>query len=391
MLAHFVRAVKASGRMVGAAAYHAGASSAAGASRPDVDFAVGDGDSNPCANTKVPCIDAQGLSEEIFAQWDGQEPVILTGLSIGIDNAVAWQGRLRECHGDRVLGYSLRHPNGQRETRRCTLDDFLRCLDAPSPPQRMLGMDELLLDSDQSVRPTSPELLAEDFLEDFFPPEWLPPKFCLVLGTAGARSGLHTDPFGWTGWNALVRGEKVWRFIKPGPDAEHALHVEPPAHVSLAAHNASPVDLYAAVIATNSSSCSSEASCLQTPCASLETLGPDLAQWPRAGDAQVAREVVQKAGEILVFPASWWHQTLHISSTLAVASQYVNRRSARYVLDRLLRTAQLDDAFVSALGVDQWRELAWPEQVRLVCRALEADGWVPKRRGIPTTQAKQPL
>merc|ERR1712107_605727 len=116
------------------------------------------------------------------------------------------------------------------------------------------------------------------------------------------------------------------------------------------------------------------------------SMQPDVNRWPCAASAQIAREVVQKPGEIIVFPASWWHQTLHLSPTLAVASQYVNQYSARGVLDRLLKVAQLDESTASALQLQDggcWRNLSWSEQVQRVLDALEEDGWKLRRRGAP--------
>merc|ERR1719265_804972 len=113
------------------------------------------------------------------------------------------------------------------------------------PLQRgILSMDELLLSPGEALRPKSPPLIAEDFLEDLFPTAWRPPKFCLVLGTRGASAALHTDPFGWTGWNLCLHGKKMWRFIRPGNEIADSLYVRKAAKTNLAAHGESPVDLF---------------------------------------------------------------------------------------------------------------------------------------------------
>jgi ribosomal protein L16 Arg81 hydroxylase len=38
-----------------------------------------------------------------------------------------------------------------------------------------------------------------------------------------------------------------------------------------------------------------------------------------------ALEVVQQEGEVLLLPSGWWHQAYHEDSTIAIASQYLNR------------------------------------------------------------------
>jgi len=300
----------------------------------------------------VPRIDARGLSPEAFAEWDGVEPVILQGLDIGLD-ADVWQEQLLQHHGDRRVNYRQQVLGGMKEAKCDVLKNLLSAIYSYKPPLGVLAMDELLLGQDKSLQPSQPELLAEDFLQDLFPPDWCPPKFCVVLGTPTARSALHTDPFGWTGWNFCLRGEKCWRFIPPSEAAEGALRIKTPAHTNLAAHGESPVDLYTG----------SDPLCPECVCS-------------EPANAYVHRQVVQQAGELIVFPASWWHQTYHVTPTVAIASQYVNRQCARRVLDRIVSTAQLSE---SLLG-DSWRSLSWPDQVLNVCTALEADGWSVRRR-----------
>ena len=47
-------------------------------------------------------------------------------------------------------------------------------------------------------------------------------------------------------------------------------------------------------------------------------------------------EVVQRAGEMVVFPGHWWHQVYHYGPTLAVASQYCNDRILHRCLAHVL-------------------------------------------------------
>jgi len=317
-------------------------------------------------STEVVRIDSRGLTEDAFARWDGREPVMLThvapelGSAAAIDGSTSssawdtWHSRLKERHGGKQLGYRRRLPDGTSESCWCFLADFLKMVKSQREPEPgLIAMEELILTGDPSVwPPTLPSVLEEDFFQDYFPEELRPPKYCLVLGTSLARSALHTDPFGWTGWNLCLHGKKRWRFVLPGSETERALYVaqasssSPPTN--LVAHGESPVDLFA-----------SEG-------------GPDLSRFPLAAGAKVVREVVQHAGEAIVFPAFWWHQTLHLTPTIAVASQHLNRHNARRVLDDLARRAGIGETSID----NGWQELAWGDQIQALCKALAANGWV---------------
>merc|ERR1712166_589997 len=73
-----------------------------------------------------------------------------------------------------------------------------------------------------------PKLFATDY---FRTPGWFhnaegevklirPTNRALCIGGHGAVSDLHVDLYNWTGWNALMSGEKLWRFIPPEVDAD---------------------------------------------------------------------------------------------------------------------------------------------------------------------------
>lgn len=315
-------------------------------------------------------LEASRLTAEpqLFERSDGREPVCVSGLDFGVgdvDGIGRWLRLLEQRHGDREIPYRQLHSNGSREPRKSALRELLAMLSRGKSAAGVLAMDELVISRDDELRPRVPDLISEDFLDQLFPEVWRPPKFCLTLGTAGARCGMHTDPFGWTGWNLLLSGEKLWRFLLTGPESEKALYVEPRKPGSnLVGHGQSSVDLYGTGVKAALAGDFRDYG------------GPDLDRWPNAAGAHVICEVVQRAGEVIVFPAAWWHQTLHLSSTVAIASQYVNRRCARYVLDRMVTNAELDEASFD-LG---WRDRPWPEQIDQVLAALEADGWAPRRR-----------
>eukprot|EP00933_Yihiella_yeosuensis_P071775 TRINITY_DN80008_c0_g1_i1.p1 TRINITY_DN80008_c0_g1~~TRINITY_DN80008_c0_g1_i1.p1 ORF type:complete len:447 (+),score=80.97 TRINITY_DN80008_c0_g1_i1:48-1388(+) len=347
-------------------------------------------------------MDAAGLTLEDLRSVDGQEPVLIRnaakdfgpgadvsaggggggdGDSIWDDGWRSWKQNLFERYGKKPLGYRRWLPDGSKESHWCNLGDFLGLVASRAPEKGLLAMEELLVSRDKDLWPVPlPRVLQEDFFEDIFPPDWRPPKFCLVLGTPEARSALHTDPFGWTGWNLCLQGEKVWRFIPPGQGVEAALCVQRQNQVNLSAHGESPVDLYAKT--------------------KDGTELPDLDLFPRVESLlPTIREVRQKPGDLLVFPASWWHQTLHLgpSGTFALASQHVNRHCARRVLDgiraranltdeipvELLKQLSTDDAAGSGVDLSlgqAWKNLPWDTQILRLCQRLEIEGWRPRRR-----------
>jgi len=80
---------------------------------------------------------------------------------------------------------------------------------------------------------------------------------------------------------------------------------------------------------------------------------------------------VQREGELLLIPPDWWHQTYHLSATVAVASQMLNQHVSRRVFGHILERAGVPQ------GPGVWADLAegrlaWlppEEQVREVLQA----------------------
>lgn len=326
--------------------------------------------------------DARRLRPEEFARWDGKEPVVLTnavdgpmpaGLSekeiAGRRAEVAeawaqWRQNLAVRHKDRALSYTRRLPNGSRESAWTRLGDFMQIVDPArkGTPEPGLFAFEQEPSFDAVLQPpVVPTVLdGVDLFRKCFPETWHPNRYNLLLGTTGARSSVHTDPFGWTTWNLLLSGRKRWRWVLPGKHVDRSLYVTWPEKVNLAAPGNSPVDLYA----------TAQILAAEDP-ASVDGGGPDLHQFPLAADVEVAYELDQGPGEAVVFPSCFWHQTLHLSPTLAVSSQYVNENCARRVLDDVARRAGL-----SRDSLGNWEALPWPEQISCLLHTLEDDGWI---------------
>lgn len=47
-------------------------------------------------------------------------------------------------------------------------------------------------------------------------------------------------------------------------------------------------------------------------------------------------EYLQKAGETLIFPGHWWHQTYHLGATVGLAGQLLNHQNLRRVMGHVI-------------------------------------------------------
>ncbi|CAE7739189.1 unnamed protein product, partial [Symbiodinium pilosum] len=169
---------------------------------------------------------------------------------------------------------------------------------------------------------------------------------CLIAGGAGARSDLHIDPLAWTGWNCLIHGRKLWHFYPDVPqNAEAFRPIKRPFGISRGGATAtqhctigtgwhSDVDLFA-----------------------HRTAGPkvilqaDFERFPHAKGCTPPLEHVQEAGETLIFPGRWWHQTYHLEPTLGFAGQVLNEENLKQVLGHIITWCGLE-----AEGEEFWRQ-----------------------------------
>ena len=82
-----------------------------------------------------------------------------------------------------------------------------------------------------------------------------------------------------------------------------------------------------------------------------------------------ALQLVQREGDLVMIPPRWWHQVYHLQPSVAVAGQYVNRRTLRGMQEHMFRWCKGGDHQVD---FDELDKLAVQEQIRATIRkALE--------------------
>ena len=246
---------------------------------------------------------------------------------------------------------------------------------------------------------TTESRVVEDpcWFRAYFPAKAAPTD-CVILAGAGATSTLHRDPYEWTGTNLCLDGTKVWRFVAPSlavaaVEAERTkapLRLEDPTSVggdppeeeskkkphcsfvseidhyldayrldsiawggnddddddmdpmTLSAGWQSEYSLYAKFQPRISSheleqkDTNDKFGIMSHIAADLERLQPDL---PKHHGVTMYSGV-QNAGDMIVIPAHWWHQTYAMEASLAIASQRCGAdRDIERVLQHILETS----------------------------------------------------
>lgn len=265
------------------------------------------------------------LEEPLSARWALLQsgPLVITDLQ---DSMLEEGGdalpTLIANHGDTGVEYEIHElASGMVDTYAATLHEALSEMCDSSHAESKFMMAEGLVpwDLELSCRAAVETVLCKEDEGDLFElmPQGVKPSCCLLAGGDGARSNLHADPFEWVGWNVLLQGEKLWTFYPPEATESHLqMFREAPSawagsdengEGGIAAGWQSPLDLFfTRSIDLGDKVCSSRQFKPSTPLS------------PAAG---LPAEVVQRAGEIVLIPPKWTHQTYHCSPTLAVAGQ----------------------------------------------------------------------
>lgn len=202
-----------------------------------------------------------------------------------------------------------------------------------------------------------------DWFTHYFPAE-MQPSDAVVLAGAGATSTLHRDPFEWTGTSLCLEGSKVWRFIDPKPNVEHVDEaLESYRLESIAWQGASTSagwqsnlslfkkrkhDLLGS--AREWSEMEDETKKLQE----LSRVGActDLLR-PEIDSDLGMTTAIQQAGDLLLIPAHWWHQTYALEPSAAIASQRCGNHDSRLVLQHILNHGRIDSTNAKTILASQ--------------------------------------
>ena len=132
----------------------------------------------------------------------------------------------------------------------------------------------------------------------------------LLAGPEGSGTIMHRDPWGYSSWNASLVGCKRWVLFPPAV-AHETLH--PPR-----------TDLLGRVVSLLG---------LPLPRAAASFMEEVLPGLRGRGLGEV--EIVQRPGEVVAFPAGWWHAVVNLDATLAVTESYGRAHDLAHVLGEL--------------------------------------------------------
>jgi hypothetical protein len=349
-------------------------------------------------------IDARNLSREDFQRlYDGKLPVLLTNIFDFDDSASSSSlsmsreevtERLISLISDKTILYETRdNIEAVVNSYECNLDEYLSILSDNSDHEDSLYfMSESILQEkalrwfDDAMRLPS-GLFGINYFSYF--PEKIKPRNALIIGGVGARSFLHVDPYGWTGWNYLLEGRKLCKsavkfwinsnfaliytctiydhlgtFLPPSTDKAllQAYANTPTAwdSLNLTCGYVSEVDLYRHMSGSSSQLSNSSTGILNNIWLDYAATQPHDPMVKRNQDIPYfqpdevdrmshhdrshfesymklgAMQIVQEEGELIVFPAGYWHQVYHLEPSIAVASQYCNEVIMRDVFHHIL-------------------------------------------------------
>ena len=132
----------------------------------------------------------------------------------------------------------------------------------------------------------------------------------LLAGPEGSGTVMHRDPWGYSSWNASLVGCKRWVLFPPSVSRE-TLH--PPRTNALGR-----------AVALLGLSLPRGAACF------MEEVLPGLRG---CGHGEV--EIVQHPGEVVAFPAGWWHAVVNLDATLAVTESYGRAHDLAHIVREL--------------------------------------------------------
>jgi hypothetical protein len=154
----------------------------------------------------------------------------------------------------------------------------------------------------------------------------------LLAGPPGSGTCLHQDPWHYSSWNASVVGRKKWVLFPPSTPFE-LLH--PPREEDAVAEGGSH---FSAI--TSQRVC---AGCYrlmarvfgmrEIPRGAAEFMDQVLPTLRNRGLGEV--ELIQHPGEVVAFPADWWHAVVNLDATIAVTESFGHERDLECIVASL--------------------------------------------------------
>ena len=158
----------------------------------------------------------------------------------------------------------------------------------------------------------------------------------IFIGNKGTGIKNHQDSMGTHLWSAQITGRKRW-IVSP-PEASAFMH-------------------------------QGEADWLRHP--------ESIAKYPEFAEAK-ALDFILEAGEVLILPAGWWHQTEILADSISITHDIVNETNYHHYISELEKTHQLDPKVQTFYHASQPIKASWEAQI-------------PKRETLPIERIADPI
>ena len=133
----------------------------------------------------------------------------------------------------------------------------------------------------------------------------------LLAGPPGSGTPIHQDPWGYSSWNASCVGVKRWVLFPPSVP-----------HATLHPPRQDPLGRAARWLTGH-----------EPPRAAAEFMDEVL---PALRERKLGHiELLQQPGEVVAFPAGWWHAVVNLTPTIAVTESFGRPRDLDLVLAKL--------------------------------------------------------
>jgi hypothetical protein len=236
-------------------------------------------------------------------------------------------------------------------------ENLLLCDEMASGGGRRSMIHQLPTKARESLFPDDP-----DWFTSYFPKHYQP-NDAIIMAGIGATSTLHRDPFAWLGTNLCLEGSKVWRMIHPNKSNDDGLDAYRLESIAWGADEKEGRSLSAGWQSDKSLfrkrqhdklprgkdlvglSQHEKIQWITQISHNLDLLAPD----DSIPDSVTFTTMIQQEGDLLLIPADWWHQTMALEPSVAIASQRCGKFEAPHVLKHMLDWNNKDASDVEQL------------------------------------------